>query len=69
MQDKDKLVRMTELSRESGIPYQALKGLAKDGRAPLFRVGRGWYSRRGEFDAWLEAQRAAAPYFQGKAEA
>lgn len=69
MSDLRKLVRLTDLSKESGIAYQALKGMARDGKAPFFRVGRGWYSRRAEFDAWLEAQRAAAPYFQGKAEA
>lgn len=57
------LKRLPEFSRETGIKYETLKGLAIRGIAPFIRIGGGWYATPEDFQAWLQGQKAKSPYF------
>ena len=50
------LVAAAQASTELGLPYTTLRHLAFQGEFPVVKVGRAWYFRRLDLEAYVSRQ-------------
>jgi excisionase family DNA binding protein len=50
------LVRATQAADELGLPYTTLRQLAFQGEFPVVKIGRAWYLRRLDLEAFISRQ-------------
>ncbi len=55
------ILTLAELHAYLKIPKPTLYALAQTGRMPAAKVGKHWRFRKGDIDAWLNAQKWARP--------
>lgn len=57
----DSVMTVKEVADYLRVNQRTVYRLAVDGRIPGFKVGANWRFKRGDIDAWIAAQSAAAP--------
>jgi excisionase family DNA binding protein len=50
------LVRATQAAAELGLPYTTVRQLAFQGEFPVMKIGRAWYFRRMDLEAYISRQ-------------
>lgn len=49
-----RLVPAKQAADELGVPYTTLRTRVFSGDLPVVKVGRSWYFKRADLDAWVE---------------